>query len=37
MTRAERTDELVLLPPRLDLLPEPGLNRILYLLSLIHI
>jgi nitric oxide reductase NorD protein len=31
VTRAERTDELVLLPPRLDFLPEPGLNRILYL------
>ena len=31
MVRAERTDELVLLPPRLDLLPEPGLNRDLYL------
>jgi nitric oxide reductase NorD protein len=28
---AERTDELVLLPPSLDLLPEPGLNRDLYL------
>lgn len=31
LTRAERTDELVLLPPRLDLLPEPELNRDLYL------
>ena len=31
MARAERTEELVLLPPRLDLLPEPALNRDLYL------
>jgi nitric oxide reductase NorD protein len=31
LLRAERTDELVLLPPKLDLLPEPRLNRDLYL------
>lgn len=31
LVRAERTDELVLLPARLDLLPEPQLNRDLYL------
>ena len=30
VARAERTEELVLLPPRLDLLPEPSLNRDLY-------
>lgn len=30
MVRAERTEELVLLPPRIDLLPEPPLNRDLY-------
>lgn len=31
LVRAERTEELVLLPSRLDLLPEPDLNRDLYL------
>jgi nitric oxide reductase NorD protein len=31
VVRAERTDELVLLPPRLDLLPAAELNRDLYL------
>jgi nitric oxide reductase NorD protein len=31
LARAERTDELVLLPGKLDLFPEPRLNRDLYL------
>ena len=30
VAQAERTEELILLPPRLDLLPEPSLNRDLY-------